>query len=248
MFVRPYSGRADGSTKQMLLYRTGRFPLDAADAEHLIDLYDAGIRQVDDEMRRLFAAIPERDALVLVTSDHGEEFLEHGGVMHGRTQFQEVVRVPLVMRGGGIPAGTRVATPVSLVDLMPTILARIGVTAPAGLDGVDLTPLWQGGGRDLATRVLYGEADHNNVELDITRAVRRGADKLHFNRLTGATALYDLKADPGERTDVASARPTVLTALRELLDRFLLLKSDPMDPATLSSEHVERLKSLGYAR
>jgi arylsulfatase A-like enzyme len=248
MFVRPYAGPADGSTNQLLLFRVGRFGLDAADAQHLIDLYDAGIRQVDDEMGRLLRAIPAREALVVITSDHGEEFLEHGGVMHGRTQYQEVVRVPLLVRGDGIPAGTRVATPVSLVDLMPTILGRVGVPVPDGLDGKDLAPLWHGRGAELATRVLYGEADHNNVQLDITRAVRRGGDKLHFNRLTGATTLFDLTADPGERSDVAPARPTVLAGLRELLDAFLLVKHAPTQPASLNAEQVERLKSLGYAR
>ena len=62
------------------------------------------------------------DTLLVITSDHGEEFLEHGGVLHGRTHYQEVLHIPMILRGPSIPAGERIRTPVSLVDLVPTLL------------------------------------------------------------------------------------------------------------------------------
>jgi arylsulfatase A-like enzyme len=86
---------------------------------------------MDDGLGRLFDAIDRAglrdDTLVVITSDHGEEFLEHGGVLHGGTQFDEVLRVPLILRGPGIPADTRLAEPVSVVDVLPTVLARLGL-------------------------------------------------------------------------------------------------------------------------
>ena len=100
MFVRPYEGFADGTTQQLYRFAAGQFDLEEKDAAHLLDLYDAGIRQVDDELARLFGFLEDDglldDTLLVVLSDHGEEFLEHGSVLHGHTQFQEVVRVPLI--------------------------------------------------------------------------------------------------------------------------------------------------------
>jgi arylsulfatase A-like enzyme len=248
MFVQPYAGLADGTTAQLMAYREGKAALGAGDAPHLIDLYDAGVRQMDEELSRLFTALPVDEAtLLVVTSDHGEEFFERGGVLHGRTQYQEVVRVPLILRGRGLPAGTRLGAPVSLVDLTPTLLAAAGAPVPDRLDGTDLSPLWSGGGEPPRGRVLFGEADHTNVELDITRAVRRGPHKLLFDRRTGALALFDLDADPAERLDVAPAQPGVAAELRAHLDRFLRLRPEATTPVELSPEERERLRSLGYA-
>jgi arylsulfatase A-like enzyme len=249
-FVRPYAGRADGTTAQLMDYREGKVPLDVRDAPHLIDLYDAGIRQMDAELSRLFTALEaEEPTLLVVTSDHGEEFFERGGVLHGRTQFQEVVRVPLLLRGPGLPAETRVAAPVSLVDVMPTLLAAAGAPAPESLDGADLSPYWRAGGAEPPRdRHLFGEADHTNVELDVTRAVRYRAHKLHYNRLTRRLALFDLAADPGERKDLAAEQPAVVADLRTHLDRFLRVQPEATTPVDLTPEERERLRSLGYAK
>lgn len=110
-----------------------RVEYDEADRRHLIDLYDANLHQTDAELQRLiefmrFEGLLD-EALVVVTSDHGEEFLEHGGVLHSRTQYQELLHVPLIVRGPGVPAGLRIATPVSLVDVAPTVLAVRRITS-----------------------------------------------------------------------------------------------------------------------
>jgi arylsulfatase A-like enzyme len=251
-FVAPYRGPADGTTEQLIAHREGRQKLSVGDAPHLIDLYDAGIRQWDDELGRLTAFLRTQgmldETLLVLTSDHGEEFLERGGVLHGRTQYQEVVRVPLILRGAGVPAGGRVEAPVSLLDVPATILARLGEPVPDGWDGSDLTPLFSEPDGRLGQRTLYGEADHNNEENDVTRAVRRREHKLHFHRLTGEVRLYDLAADPGERTDLAGARPTIVAELRGHLQRFLELRPPETGRVELTPEETERLRSLGYVR
>lgn len=249
-FVRPYDGAADGTTAQMVAVRTGRGAFDAADARHLIDLYDAGIRQFDDELGRLLDAIgPRDDTLLIVTSDHGEEFLEHGSLLHGRTQYEEVVRIPLLVRGPGVPAGKRLTTTVSLLDVMPTILAAVGVPTPADLDGVDLAPAWRGHADAIGERYLFHEADHNNAEPDVTRAVRHDHEKLHFNRLTGQVSLFDLATDPGEHKDLAADQAALTAALRERLDAFRKQHGAAGGGSvTLTPEQLERLKSLGYVR
>jgi len=249
-FVAPYEGVVDGSTPQLISTREGKLTLETKDAAHLVDLYDAGIRQMDEELGRLVSFLRDErrleDTLLIITSDHGEEFLERGGVLHGRTQFQEVVRVPLILRGPGLPRGQRIVRTVSLVDVMPTVLALAGIGQLAPVDGVDLAPLWRRGGA-IASRYLFGEADHNNLEPDVTRAARRENFKLHFNRLTGKYQLYDLALDPGEHADVAPGHPGVADQMLKELMRFMEIRAEGERPREkLSPEQIQRLKSLGY--
>ncbi len=249
-FAGPYQGVVDGSTAQLISAREGKLTLETKDAAHLVDLYDAGIRQMDEELGRLISFLREErrleDTLLVITSDHGEEFLERGGVLHGRTQFQEVVRVPLILRGPGLPRGQRIESTVSLLDVMPTVLALAGIGQLAPVDGVDLGPLWRKGGV-IASRYLFGEADHNNLEPDVTRAARRENFKLHFNRLTRKHQLYDLALDPGEHADVASRHPGVAEQMLGEILRFMEIRAEKERPRQkLTPEQIERLKSLGY--
>ncbi len=253
VFLRPYDGIADGSTAQLAAHREGKVPMSASDAPNLIDRYDAGIQQMDGEIGRFLDFLGEEglgeETLLVLTSDHGEEFFEHGGVLHGQTQYQEVIRVPLLIKGPGIPSGRRVSDPVSLIDIVPTLAARAGLLAPAGIDGVDLSGLWTGGGLD--DRYLFSEADHNNVEHDITRAVRFRSFKLHFNRLSREYRLYDLSLDPGERDAVPAGQENAMAALSALskrLEAFMATERAEAPSRTLSEEEIEKLRSLGYLR
>jgi arylsulfatase A-like enzyme len=249
-FLRPYTGIADGSTAQLAAHREGKIALSASDAPSLVDRYDAGILQMDTELGRFLDFLRDEglleETLLLVTSDHGEEFFEHGGVLHGQTQYQEVLRVPLLLKGPGIPAGPRVSNPVSLVDILPTLAARLGLAVPTGVDGVDLSPLWTG--KVLEDRYLFSEADHNNVEHDITRAVRYRSFKLHFNRLSREYRLYDLASDPSEHDDIASVKPAAYAELKGRLDGFLASGTRDAPVRALSEDEIEKLRSLGYLR
>jgi arylsulfatase A-like enzyme len=252
-FLRPYDGAADGSTAQLAAHREGKIALSASDAPNLIDRYDAGIFQMDAEIGRFLGFLRQErlweETLFVLTSDHGEEFFEHGGVLHGQTQYQEVIRVPLLIKGPGIPADTRVASPVSLVDIVPTLAARAGLEAPPGIDGIDLSPLLEGlPEKTLDDRYLFSEADHNNVEHDITRSVRYRTFKLHFNRLSREYRLYDLSRDPAELEYVAPGEKDALAALTGRLDRFLASEKVEAPMRTLSEEEIEKLRSLGYLR
>jgi arylsulfatase A-like enzyme len=248
------SGRAsaDGSTHQLRQFRDGEIALGEADAARLEDLYVAGIRQMDDGIARLLAALRERsllaDTLLVVTSDHGEEFLAHGGVLHGRTQFEDVLRVPLLLVGPGVPKRVRVPEPASLIDLVPTVLARLGLPPAEGLDGVDLTPLLRERVTSLRDRTLFSEADHGNPREDATRSIRSGQWKGILERESGSFELYDLASDPNEQHPVTS-RPELAARLRSELDDFMRDERPP-DPARavtpLDPEDARRLEALGY--
>ena len=276
-FVQPYDGHLDGSTAQLLDFREGSFAIDAGDAAHLLDRYDASIRQMDDDLGRLFSFLREQgwldQSLIVVTSEHGEAFLEHGTVLHGQNQYQEVQRVPLVIRSPDHFAARRIDLPVSLVDVAPTLLSLLGIKPPEPLDafgaidafdGMDLSPLFASNGAEpdraagknrpdanalrelLPIRVLFGEADHTAEAFDITRSVRRGKVKLHFNRLTGRHKLYDLEHDPGEQHDIAPRWVALAKELLAELSRFEDSQRLEAPVIDLSPEEREALERLGY--
>jgi hypothetical protein len=119
------------------------------------------------------------------------------------------------------------------------------------VDGLDLTACWSGG--RLPERVLFGEADHNNVVdgkpvIDIKRMVRRGKQKLHLDRHTARAQLFDLGQDPGEQRDLCASSPAVAQTLREVLARFEAGELSPEESGKpLSADELELLRTLGYA-
>jgi arylsulfatase A-like enzyme len=254
-FVSSYPGKLDGSTGQLMAIRAQGLRLGESDLRFLRELYEAEIRQLDDVLARFFEFLEEQDldedTLIVLTSDHGEEFQEHGGLLHGRTQYEELLRVPLILAGPGIPRGRVVEEPVGLIDLLPTILARFDFAPAAGLVGIDLAPAWSGG--SLPQRVLFGEADHNNVVdgkpvIDIKRMARLGSEKLHLDRLDGKVQLYDLSADPREQRDLSATSPERVELLRAALARFQGgAATGEASGAELSKENLELLRKLGYA-
>lgn len=250
LLVGPYEGRVNGTTEQLKAARLGKLALTPADARHLSELYDAEVRQIDDELGRFLGALAERghlaDTAVVVTSDHGEEFLEHGGVLHGATLHGELVRVPLILAGPGIPAGRRVAEPVSLTDVFPTLMGLLGVEAPPYVEGVDL---WSNGSlRSPGDRPLFFGTDWwlGRPNGAWKRAVQQGGWKLHYAHPDGALELYDLASDPDERRNLAARDPARVDALRALLAPQLGPASDSGAPAEASSEETEQLRALGY--
>ena len=250
LLVRPYDGLVNGSATQLRSVRRGEMSLGPDDLRHLKDLYVAGIRQLDDEIGRLIQGLKDlgvyRDTLVVVVSDHGEEFLEHGDVLHGRTQYEEMLRIPMIMRGPGLPAGLRVRSPVSLVDVFPTSLSLLGLPGTDELDGMDLGPSLRSGEPPPPERLLFGEADHNNSEDDITRSVRQGRFKLHYNRLDQSMQLYDLESDPGENRDLRGELPEVVERLMGELRAFTAKSVEGQAIEELSATELEQLRELGY--
>jgi arylsulfatase A-like enzyme len=230
--------------------------LSAADLNFLRELYDAEIRQLDDALATFFVTLEERgllrDTLIVLTSDHGEEFQEHDGLLHGRTQYQELLAVPLILRGPGIPRGRVVEEPVSLVDLVPTILGLLGLPATGLLDGIDLSASFTDPTRPAPARLIFGEADHGNVVdgqpvIDSRRMARLGSEKLCVDRLTQRTELYDLDRDAAEQDELSARRPERVALLAAALERHLAAAAPPQEnQAVLGPQELELLRSLGY--
>lgn len=214
-------------------------------------LYDGRIRNVDGWARNVARGLEERglldSTLVVVTSDHGEAFLEHGHYEHGGDNlYSEVVRVPLIMRfPGARHGGSRVVAPVQLVDLYPTLLDHAGLEVPAHASGFSLLP--RIGGEERRWPVLSETSDP-----DGPKALYRGPFKYLFQR-DGGVEVYDWARDPAERDDLsARLSPAVHEAARRELDRLLAENAaflgGEVELTGLGARELEKLRQLGYIR
>ena len=205
-------------------------------------MYDASIAFADAEIGRLLEHVPD-DALVVVVGDHGEEFLDHGGFLHGHTVFEELVHIPLVFRGPGVVPG-RADEPVSHVDIAPTVLSYAGLPPLSDLSGTSLVRALAGMQDSVGERTLFSVREYDGVA---TIAARRGDWKLIYGG-PEAMSLYDLGADPGEQLDLADREPrTAQRLVRSIEARKDRLKEPaPRDSDEEQLKRLEELRSLGY--
>ena len=205
--------------------------------------YDAEIRGVDRAIGQLLAALPE-DAIVVVTSDHGERFGEHEGAYsdwhppkarHGMSQYQELLHVPLLIQAPGLAPG-RVKRPVSLVDIATNVsaLAKVPWEGPGELwpevTGADPTRFVENA--SVSESILYGRE---------RKAVRMGAWKGIWG--PDRTELYRLDEDPEETTDLSQRYPDILGGLQVFLPKDVAAETRPVDSSALERENLRR---LGY--
>jgi arylsulfatase A-like enzyme len=219
------------------------------DFEHLLALYDGEIRFTDDNLGRILDQLELRgrlkDALVVVTADHGEEFFEHGGKGHQKSLYDEVVRIPLILRWPGhLNAGTVVKDPVRLIDVMPTLIALAGIRERPPTQGRDIGPLLHGEPLPPAPALLELHVDRNDV-----RALRTADSKVISWRHAGASFFYDLVSDPHELHPIGSSDPRMTEALRELDRAVADAAAFPASRAArieIGPELERRLGRLGY--
>ena len=220
------------------------------DLRHLLALYDGEIRFTDENLGKILDAIDRkgrlRDALVIVTADHGEEFFEHGGKGHQKTLFDEVVRVPCIVRWPGhLPRGAVVRDPVRIVDLAPTILSLAGASDRPPMQGRDVSPLLRGESMAPAPALMELLVDRNDI-----RGLRTDREKLISWRHAGKSFLYDLVRDPRELEPIPEPSPRLessLAELRQLLERCADLGGPAAERLEVAPDLVRRLGVLGYA-
>ncbi len=233
----------------LLQLNRGEVAPDAGTAEALSRLYDAEIAQNDRAFGGLLDELEARglagDTAVIYLSDHGEEFDEHGRWEHGVSLYEEVLRIPFVMRLPGI-APRRIEAPAQHVDLLPTLLGYLGIEAPA-TDGRDLlTGRRAGDGRpDVYT--------HLDVDGHRAASVIGGRYKLVLPQSPSQGSgpmLFDLEADPGERENLAPNRPEIVRRMTGLLaERGLAGQVEPaveLEDDQIDDDLRRRLKALGY--
>ncbi|MEN8165629.1 MAG: sulfatase [Acidobacteriota bacterium] len=228
-----------------------------------VALNDGTMRYVDTEIGRLLLVLEElgvlSDTLIVVTSDHGEEFWQHAaeevemggdprnvyGIGHGHAMYEEIVRVPLVFSGPGITEGARSSATWSLLDVAPTLLDMLGLKAPAEMRGRSLAPILG----------LQGEAPEHWEALLIespaygpnSTVLVAGSHKL-ISRSDGIELVFDLEEDPGERRNLAASDPDTTEELRDQMSAMMALMGGAPSAEQLQAddETTEQLRALGY--
>ena len=182
--------------------------------------YLAEIRGMDRELGRFLDDLRARGlydgAAILVLADHGEEFLDHGGTRHGRTLYEEVLRIPVVLKlPANALAGTRVATRMGLADVPPTLLGALGL---AGLGTVDGRNVWNATSRTFDDAMPAQQRAVLKIDTYDQAAIIDTDRKLILDYLGDKGGLFDLAADPRERRSLLPERAAEADALRVALD------------------------------
>lgn len=208
---------------------------------HHARVYAAMIKALDRSVGEVMAALKEagvaENTIIVFSSDNGAASYigmpDANAPFRGwkATLFEGGIRTPLLLSWPGvIPAAARIDTPVIHADLFPTLVSAAGAALPADrpIDGLDLLPLAQGKVDRLTRDALYWRSGHY-------QAVRAGDWKLQISARPGKTYLFDLAADPGETTNLASARPDLVTHLRALLDAHAAGARPPLYPSAFEA-------------
>lgn len=263
LFAGDYQGNYD--IKQ---FAPGKPKPEPDDLAYVVSQYDGEIAFIDAMMGDFFLMLRERnllaDTLVILTSDHGDEFYEHGRCDHIHTLYDELTAVPWIMFGPGIPA-KRVRDHVGTIDILPTVLSMFGIEESIAFQGADRSSLIfeDHGPRDAAIYSFTGKSGRPK-HLSSVRTSRwklvtdlpAGGPNPACPRCKqqqpegGDVALYDLQADPTEQRDVSEENADVVAYLKNKLEeriakcRALRLTTESPPPA--GEEYLETLRTLGY--
>lgn len=243
---------------ELLDISMNKVPLSDADFAYLAGLYDENLAYADYHFKLLRQTLQRLDlwekSIIMILSDHGEAFGEHGKLGHGSTIFDETIRVPLIIRFPSFMGvqGTRVSSMVELVDLFPTILKIFEIPdnrKTSIMHGRDFTPL-----------IFSDDAIAKEITYSISMpyygmtSLRSDKLKLIYNHLDETTQFFDLGADPKEKTNIAESRKRSMKEYRKLLlttqkqNRKAASLIGEREASSLDERTKKRLKALGYLR
>ena len=256
-----YQGDLEVTARVLNQFHTRRDPRDlsADDRRYIRDRYLENAAYADSLVGRirdlLIANRRYDDSLVVVLSDHGESFLEHGRFLHTQQLYRESIHVPLIAKWPATMGSYRavVEQPISLVDLLPTLVDGLALETDHLFQGRSLLPAALDGRPD--DRPIYavtrGASDSWRPPAPRV-ALQYGRWKAIYEPLADRLELYEISADPGEQHDLAAARPLVALLLRQAvleqmeLNAGLFRSNEPLEVEPLDPEVEERLRGLGY--
>jgi len=265
-FVKSYSGKLSNlnAGDWTVFSKYGENDLSSKDLSHIISLYDGEIAYTDDSLGRLFDKLRNLglydNMFIILTSDHGEEFLDHGNWMHTQRLFEEITHVPLIIK---FPTnkyrGMRIRTPVSQLDVLPTLLDFLNIPSPQQTSGVSLIPVIKGTSESRKKMIISETTDKaSSPKFALYDAAYKyiqtmpGSKKVEKSKLTVDDHLFNLIEDPKENKNIVDIDRNKAEYFRRHLKRFLdrtrkyymLLKTglgENLDPKTKTM-----LRGLGY--
>ncbi len=229
------------------------------DIRYLLSLYDSEITFTDYHVGKLLLRLKQMglydNSIIILTADHGEEFMERGWIGHTITLYQELIRVPLIMKLPGFKPRT-ITQPVGLIDIVPTICKYLALDAGASLEG---TALIDRSESQLRARPLFSETfnpQSRRAEAPdklALRSVVQANRKLVCDYVNGSAELFDLSKDARETNDLSAAQPDQKARLNALLDNYIRHieekrseRSDQPGTEVLTPQQRKELESLGY--
>ena len=218
--------------------------LNSDEVQKAIDLYDGEIAYVDHHLNRLFRWIRanglEDETLVVVMADHGEEFMEHGWVLHGTSMYQEVLHVPLIMSGPGIRRGMADSTWVAQFDVLPTLISWAGVELSGACEGTDILE------DSIAPRTIpsSGASDSPWKACEQMAAVVSTSTDVKTFMLDGMEDFvsYDLETDPEEQSPMVADS----IATEQVLYYWATPPVGSPEFANSDEQALQTLRDLGY--
>jgi len=250
-----HNSRTDSSyvtAESVLMFAViaGSHQLTFEEKELFVSRYDGEIRYLDHclglLLEKLKALKVYDNTLIIITSDHGEAFGEHSLVSHGRTLYEELLRVPLVIKYPSTdPRRGMVEKQVSLVDLFSTILSCPDYPVPSGIDGGILAK----SDHPIIAEWYYKWWDPEKYKRNL-RAVYRQKEK-YIRASHGLNELYDLEKDPGEKENLIQKSPQQARAIQGILDTWLNSFEPPGTKGAavkINKSTEEKLRALGYVR
>jgi arylsulfatase A-like enzyme len=236
--------------------------LTASERRYVTDLYDGGVAYADQALGRLFDGLRGRGMLdstiVVVLSDHGEELWDHGSDRcpdHGHSLYEELTHVPLLIRAPGlVSAGLRIARPVSLIDVAPTLLDLARLPADGSYAGVDLIASCRGA--EPPIRPVFSEStstgpDRYAVRLDNLKAIAAPRPGVVDSVSAPPLEVFDLAADRTEARplppDADHARLPVVAMAERRAGGTMHDPAETVASGVVPPDVSERLRALGYA-
>jgi len=244
-----YDGALDGHPKTLQAIDKKNLAVTESDLAHIVSLYDGNLRAADHAVEKVLQALRSRqrwnDTVVLITSDHGEAFSEHGRMLHNNTVYDEMLRVPFILRlpEGTDPGSVDLDRTATLADIVPTLLAAASMRPAAPLDGVNLLEP-SPDAPATSKRAVVARTAHPEP----LRCLRTPRWKVILTP-SGQGELYDLATDPGEHRNIAFDNLPVYVGLGQLLTRRLTAPPGLDRSAReedLPDEEQEMLRTLGY--
>ncbi|MFQ5806439.1 MAG: sulfatase [Phycisphaerae bacterium] len=247
-----YTGSVTG--ENFLIDPSVNVQMPKRDLEHIVALYDGEIAWTDEHIGKILDdldALKLRDStIVMLLSDHGEEFFEHGRKGHRQTLYDEVIRIPMIVRfPGRIATDQRVREQARMIDVVPTLLELVGLSPPPGVMGQSLVPLFSGGALRQDTLAISELFSVGRA----LRSFRRLDRKMIHNEQTKSSMGYDLRADPGEKNPLPDGSSQMAKLLfgdaqraRRWLDDFRSTLPVSTAAPELPEKLRQQLESLGY--
>jgi arylsulfatase A-like enzyme len=231
----------------------GSETITAAQRDHFLGLYKQSLQYLDTQIGRLMNHLEklgyDSNTIIILLSDHGEEFLDHGRWGHWESNlYDEILRVPLIIRMPGW-SGKVIGRQVRLLDLMPSILDICGCPLPGDLMGVSLKPLWTQDEAEYEVEAAISEMRRDPWH---RIAVRTEAFKYIWDsKRPDQPDLYDLRADPAEKQNVSQRYPQEVIQFQAQVDahRLRVAATEPaiaVPKLELDEEVAKRLRDLGY--